>query len=45
LRRCEIDNVESWRKKADDSSLWAIILKEAVAILYGPYGNDEEDEE
>jgi hypothetical protein len=37
--------VEIWRKKAVERSVWAIILKEALVILYGQYANEEEEEE
>jgi hypothetical protein len=35
--------VKRWRKKSEDRSAWAIILKETMVILEGPYVNEEED--
>jgi hypothetical protein len=37
--------VKRWRKKAEDRSVWAIVLKEALVKLKGPYANEEEEEE
>ena len=34
-----------WRKKADDRSLWSIIVKEALVKLRRPYVSEEEEEE
>ena len=34
--------VKKWRKKAEDRSTWAVILKEAVVLLQGPYVIEEE---
>jgi hypothetical protein len=33
--------VKRWRKKALDRSVWAVILKEALVKLYGPYAKKE----
>jgi len=33
--------VKRWRKKAEDRSVWAVVLKEA---LPGQYANSEKDE-
>jgi hypothetical protein len=33
--------VQRWGKKAEDRSVWAIILKEALFKLKGLYGNEE----
>jgi hypothetical protein len=30
-------------KKTEDRSIWAIILKEALVKLYGPYAEEEGD--
>jgi hypothetical protein len=35
--------VKKWRKKAEHRTVWAIILKEALVKLEGPYANVEED--
>jgi hypothetical protein len=35
--------VKSWRKKAEDRSVWAIILKEALVKPYSPYTSEEEE--
>jgi hypothetical protein len=37
--------VKRWKKKAEDRSVWAIILKEALVKLYGPYASEEEYKE
>jgi hypothetical protein len=34
-------SVKRWRKKAEDTSVWAVFLKE---VLQGPYTNSEKDE-
>jgi hypothetical protein len=34
--------VNRWRKKAEDRSVWADILKEALVKLYGPYAKEED---
>jgi len=34
--------VKRWRKKAEDRSVWAIILKEVLVKLLGPYANKED---
>jgi hypothetical protein len=34
--------VKRWRKKAEDRSVWAIVLKEALAKLQGLYAKEEE---
>jgi hypothetical protein len=36
--------VKRWRKKAEDRSLWVIILHEALVKLYGPYAKKKEGE-
>jgi hypothetical protein len=33
--------VERWRQKAEDRSAWAIMLKEALINLQGPFSNGE----
>jgi hypothetical protein len=35
--------VKRWRKKAEDTSEWALILKEGLVKL-GLYANDKEEE-
>jgi hypothetical protein len=37
--------VNIWRKEAEDRSVWAIILKEALVKLQGPYAKEEEENE
>jgi len=37
--------VKRWRKKSGDRSVWAIILKEALVKIKGPYADEDEDEE
>jgi hypothetical protein len=37
--------VKRWRKKVEDRSIWAIIMKEALVKLQGPYAKQEEEEE
>jgi hypothetical protein len=32
-----------WRKKAEDKSVWAVILKEALVEPQGPYAKEEEE--
>ena len=34
--------VKRWRKKAEDRSVWVIILKEVLVKLLGPYANKED---
>jgi hypothetical protein len=34
--------VQRWRKKTEDRSIWAIILKEALVKPQGPYANEED---
>jgi len=36
--------VKRWRKKLGDRSAWAIILKEVVVKIKGPYADEEEEE-
>ena len=33
--------VQRWRKKAEDRFVWAVILKEALAKLEGPYFSED----
>jgi hypothetical protein len=33
------------RKKAEDRSVWAVILKGALVILQAPYAEEEEEKE
>jgi hypothetical protein len=35
--------VRIWRKKAEDRSLWAMIVKEALVRLEGPCAKEEEN--
>jgi hypothetical protein len=37
--------VNRWRKKAEDRSVWAIILKVTLVKLSGPYAEEDEEEE
>jgi hypothetical protein len=32
--------VKRWRKKAEDRLIWAIILKEALVDVEGPYAKE-----
>jgi hypothetical protein len=36
--------VKRWRKKAEDTSAWAIVLKEKMVKLYGPYAEGQGEE-
>jgi len=36
--------VKKWRKKAEDRSKWALILKVGLVKLQRLYANDEEEE-
>ena len=36
---------KQWRKKAEDRSAWAVVLKEALLDCEGPCANEEEEEE
>jgi hypothetical protein len=38
-------DVKRCRKKAEDRSVWAIVLKVALVKMLGPYANEEEEEE
>jgi hypothetical protein len=38
-------DVKRWKKKAEDSPIWAIILKEVLVELQGPYADEEEEED
>jgi len=37
--------VNGWWKKAEERSVWAVILKAALVKQYGPCAEEEEEEE